>query len=316
MKSKRVNYLDHAKGILIILMVITHVYQAGYFHDLVYNFHMAAFFVISGIQFRYSKTINLPMMQVIKSRMYTMMIPFFFFEAWGSVTYLIRYGFGQNIKGFIYNTLTLHLNNGVLWFLLTLFFSELIFIALIKISKDQRIIIAVSVFALMIGIVIPPINQPLDFAGKILRALFFLTLGYYTHRLFDRKSTVMPTVCAIVLSVLTMVNGCIGFSDASPRNLPLYLLGTLCGTYSVIHIGKLPWGEWLRHIGRNSLIIYATHNTYYMLFGNGLGISDFTKTPLLLGFLVLLLVAAAEIPTVYLLTRFLPFLVGKRRVSV
>ena len=38
--------------ILIILVVIGHIWQDGYVHNFIYNFHMPAFFVISGAELR------------------------------------------------------------------------------------------------------------------------------------------------------------------------------------------------------------------------------------------------------------------------
>ena len=42
---KRLDYLDRAKGILIILVVIGHIWQSGPVFNVIYSFHMPAFFV-------------------------------------------------------------------------------------------------------------------------------------------------------------------------------------------------------------------------------------------------------------------------------
>ena len=67
--EKRIIDIDCAKGILIILMVIAHVFQYGVVHDIVYSFHMAAFFVISGILMNYSKWTaeNVKLSDIIKA---------------------------------------------------------------------------------------------------------------------------------------------------------------------------------------------------------------------------------------------------------
>ena len=46
---ERINYIDATKGILIILMIWTHIHTWGtHFFNFVFSFHMAAFFILSG----------------------------------------------------------------------------------------------------------------------------------------------------------------------------------------------------------------------------------------------------------------------------
>ena len=61
------------------------------------------------------------------------------------------------------------------------------------------------------------------------------------------------------------------------------------------------------------MVIYGTHYPYYAALGVLLGISDFSSTPLWAGLLMLAVVAILEIPTIYVINRWLPFLAGKRR---
>ena len=53
--KERLDYIDRAKGMLIILVVIGHIWQSGVVFDLIYTFHMPAFFVISGILFSHTR---------------------------------------------------------------------------------------------------------------------------------------------------------------------------------------------------------------------------------------------------------------------
>ena len=48
-QKNRLDYIDRAKGILIILVVIGHIWQSGPVFNTIYVFHMPAFFVISGL---------------------------------------------------------------------------------------------------------------------------------------------------------------------------------------------------------------------------------------------------------------------------
>lgn len=58
MAAKRLDYIDVAKGILIICVVIAHVFRGNYLHNFIHVFHVPAFFAISGFLFNYSLSIN------------------------------------------------------------------------------------------------------------------------------------------------------------------------------------------------------------------------------------------------------------------
>lgn len=311
--KQRVEYLDYAKGILVLTVIVGHVFQDTFISKFIYNFHMMAFFLISGIQFNYSTTMNKHMCEIILSRMRSMMIPFCFFEAWGCVTYIIRFGFNQNIKGFLYNTLTLNFNNGVLWFLFTLFVAELVFMALMKVSTNKATIFGIAVISLALSLVLPTNHNYLDYFVRILRALFFVICGYYSIDIVENSRNVIAVGYFALLIGLTRWNGCIGFTDVTVRNIVLFLMGSFAGTLMTIQLAKNIRSKILRYIGQNTLTIFATHNCYYMLFGDMLKVSDFRSITAEKGMLVILLVIMAEIPTVYLLNKYFPVVVGKCR---
>ena len=51
-KKSRIEYLDIARGIAIILMVIGHVIGNGWKRDLIFSFHMPLFIIVSGMFFK------------------------------------------------------------------------------------------------------------------------------------------------------------------------------------------------------------------------------------------------------------------------
>ncbi|MBF1069294.1 MAG: acyltransferase family protein, partial [Prevotellaceae bacterium] len=53
-QTKRIEALDIAKGIGIILVIIGHM-SSSYLRDWIYSFHMPLFFIISGICFKTEK---------------------------------------------------------------------------------------------------------------------------------------------------------------------------------------------------------------------------------------------------------------------
>ena len=66
--NTRISYIDNAKGILILCIILGHVYTGGGIHRLIYVFHVPAFFIISGILFNYSKTLEKPFAKCVKEK--------------------------------------------------------------------------------------------------------------------------------------------------------------------------------------------------------------------------------------------------------
>lgn len=310
--KQRIEYVDVAKGVLIILVVAAHVFQNTFFFDYTYSFHMLAFFFISGMMLNHSSAMQKPYGTVVITKIRTMLIPLCFYELLGILRDLIRFGFSQSIKSFVYNTVSLRFNNGVLWFLFALFFAELICIPLIRSLKEKRWIgLAAAVF-LLASFFLPETYYILIVLRNIMRAVFFLLMGYLLESRMDRRNIPAAVIGFTVLTLTTAFGLNTTIMSSELWKLPLFLLEAFCGTILVLQIGRIPQLRFLRIVGENSLTIYGTHSLYYVVFGDWLGV-DFTAASLWEGFLVLLLVTIAEIPTIYLINRFLPILAGKRK---
>ena len=61
-KSKRIEWIDFAKGITIILTIVGHTVGTGkngsILRGLIFSFHMPLFFILSATTYKYSLTIN------------------------------------------------------------------------------------------------------------------------------------------------------------------------------------------------------------------------------------------------------------------
>ena len=170
-----------------------------------------------------------------------------------------------------------------------------------------------SIGLLFASLVIPSSVKPLSYLCLILRTVFFLAIGFCFKDYFLKTNLWAALVSAAVVIILVFTIGAIDYPNASISKLPFFLAGSLCGTYLILQLGKIPWLHCLQIVGRETLIIYGTHSFYYVVFGRLLGISDFKTVPLLLGLADFVMVAVAELITVYLLNRFFPFAIGKSR---
>lgn len=313
---KRLEYIDKAKGILIILAVIGHIWQAGYVFDWIYAFHMPAFFCISGMLMRHIRSYEKPYPSFVLHRVYAFGIPFLFFELLGILTDIIRHGVTLNIKGYLYNTLTLHFNDPNLWFLMDLFLIELIFVAAKRFMKKDSLVVALCVLLVAISLLLPAErNEYIKTLASSFRNLIFFAGGFYGKALLEKRNTA-AAIAALLLPVLVAglfghrAGWCLSLENAA------FIVSGFAGTYAALQIGKLPLpamlGRFLAAAGRNSIIIYGTHHIIYAAVGVCLGITDFAATPLWPGLIMLLVVAVVELPVIYIINRWLPFLAGKR----
>ena len=90
-----------------------------------------------------------------------------------------------------------------------------------------------------------------------------------------------------------------------------------CGTYAALCIGQMPMRaaaeKLLAWAGKNTILIFGTHHIYYAALGVLLGVKNFAATPIGTGLVILAGVALLEVPTIYVINRWLPFLTGKVR---
>ncbi len=315
---KRLDEIDRATGVLIILTVIGHIWQAGYIHNVIYSFHMPAFFIISGMLMHHTRTYERKYTSFLFNRLYSFGLPFLFFEVLGVLTDIIRHGVTLNIKGYIFNTVTLRYNDGNMWFIVSLFLIEAIFVAAKKILKKDW---AVGIFCACI-FTLPLLlsNIALEIAylkelRRSFRYLFFFAAGFWGIDFFRKKNIVLVIVSCLIPPLTGGIWGKQASWDFS-LTTAVFVMSGLAGGYAVLQLCKWKMPDKMNRLltaaGRNSIIIYGTHHVIYVAVGVFLGITDFATTPLWAGAVMLLTVTALEFPTIYIINRWLPFLAGKR----
>lgn len=307
MQKERVEYLDIEKALLIIMMVLGHIYLEGPIRHFVYVFHMPAFLVVSGIQYRYSSALEKDFGRFLKSRIYALLIPFLFFELVGVGYHILCFGMQQNLFGYAYNTLTQNWNNGAVGFLIHLFGAEVIMHLILKRFHDPKAQTAFGVVFLLTAFLLP------EQFRSIFRIIFiysaFGILGYN----FYYKATPSPLALLLTLTIVVIVShfrvyisNCYGH----PINALIYLVGSLSGSYFILSLSMLIRKcRLLSFYGKNTITILGTHNAILFPIRRFL----FPDTSGLLGVLTFLIIMLLEIPIILFLNRFCPFLIGKKR---
>ena len=312
--KERLDYIDRAKGILIILAVIGHIWQSGYIHNVIYAFHMPAFFVISGILLSYTKSYNKSRIKFILSRVYSFGIPLLFMEGLGCVTDILRHGITLNIKGYMYHTITMHFNDPNVWFLRELFLVEVLFVIVSRIIRSDKLNIAAAISLFAVSVILPEGNRYVNIIVSVFRYYLYFTAGFYGLKILKTKNIFAFVLSAVSVFIIAAVFGKRADGYLSLKNIALLVSGFI-GTYAVIYAGQFKIPEKLSgaltKAGANTIIIYATHHLIYAAFGVLLGVTDYATTPIVKGLIILLAVVVVEVPVIYVINRWLPFLAGK-----
>ena len=310
--QKRIGYFDTAKGILILLMIIGHIWNDGLVHDLIYSFHMPAFFVISGLLFWQSAFLKKPVVVALLGKIRSLLIPYFFFEVFAILSHIAKNGMILNIKGYLFEMLSLHLFNGPLWFLVIMFLSEVLFLVLYKIfagfdGKIQYLLIAILFMILM---VLPKFQSYINISTMFM-ALFFLIIGYAISDWLYKQSAFITVMALGITMIISLVNNGIGMPDYQDGNRILFILGAITGSLFIIQISRMIQKFpviLLNFYGRNSLILLGTHYPIIVMIKNILNISEFSTAG---KYACLMFIMLIEIPIIYIINVLVPFVIGK-----
>ena len=137
--KERVRWIDIAKGLLIVFVVIGHVVaayrSAGMLNDsrwftflftFPYTFHMATFFFVSGLLNSWTGTRRLSVLRCIRKRIITYGIPYVLFSVLQCVVKVILSAYANNKIGVSDLLLIIWRPLGYLWFIYALMFMVII----------------------------------------------------------------------------------------------------------------------------------------------------------------------------------------------
>ena len=268
--EKRISYLDFAKGIAIICIVIGHSYSyhvgnGKYIIPYLYSFHVPAFFVISGIIYYQRSTVQLNVLKKGKE----LLIPYFL---WGTMYQLILcalsvYG-GANPRDQIRESLSavLQLTSGAMWFLPTMFISSVLFQLSCKI-QNKAVHILLSILAFSAGVIAPRQSILAESVWRGLSGFFFISAGYYLSTLFTHQVR-WPIWLLLLFADLILIQ-IYGTADLARRSfgfVPLYVAVSLLGSWlcvSASHylesILTTRSAASINRLGRFSIVVLCTH---------------------------------------------------------
>lgn len=275
-KAKRIEYLDIAKGIGILLVILAHI-DEGYTKIPIYAFHLPLFFVISGICFRCEGTF----WDFFKKKAKGYLVPYF---GMGLVLVLFKsFVLEQGVSAFGWNlgSLLVQIRYGTIWFLAALFFAVLLFWGICRLCRNQPgkiLLISLSLSVLGVWYEVN-IRQPLPWnvdTAVVIQG--FLGLGYYIKKknilaalleLPKYRKLEMALTFFMICMALTWLNyqvtgeavemffceyGYYGFT----------YLAACFGVGAVLLFSSMIHSRYLSYVGRCSMVFFIWHQWIFM----------------------------------------------------
>ena len=283
--TKRIAWIDMAKAIAILLMVVGHE-VGGSIYTWIFSFHMPLFFILSGYTARrvdtwygLCKTISklIKRIWILAAIMIILLAieNYLFYPA--CITDVIK----VTVMGIFWgsNGARPGLNNvGVIWFLFAYFWARIIFDMGRLIIKDDRyngVMFAILAYA---GYLISQkiwLPQALDIA---LIAAFFMWVGTIlrSYHFFSNSKTEFLTVLIALVFWLWCVQSelHIELSIRSYPNFVITVVEAIAGTLVICYLSRglmsTALTSWLVIFGRNSIILLCIHHLdfYWVFWGD------------------------------------------------
>lgn len=316
--NKRVNYIDLIKGLTIWAVVWFHTAHPEWLTAALVN---SVFFFLSGFFFK-RKSFNIFLYERVKS----ILIPFSFF-------YMISYPYrifeyfwdNRTLDGFNWMCLFDVFNfqpqtdylfiNVPLWFLLCLFFVQILYYFVSYL--DKRIIFVISLLCLGLKEVFMSIPSCF-MVNAAFYSLGFFALGNLLGKPWIEKlkdihfRKVSLVISALLFAALFIpIDGLSGWWYETAYHIKLFMVFFILMSVASWFNGKM---KLIRFFGENSLIILGLHIIPLIVL---IRITNaiFQECTPFMGFIQSVVVMAIMYGVILFCNRYIPLLVGKKRVE-
>jgi acyltransferase len=329
--NKRIEWIDTAKGIGILLVVMGHNTLPKGLEVWIFSFHMPLFFFLSGYVFNPSK--YRAFSELLNKKAASLLIPYFFFSF---ISFLYWLLFRNNIGDSSFNEPLKPLfgifysvgadpwmiHNPPLWFLTCLFIVEILFFYILKnVQKPLQILLILFAFSIIgyLESLFIPFRLPWS-TDVALTAVVFFGLGYL-FKLYNYETKLQAKLTIIIIALVTSISisliteDKVDMNNVQYGNYALFYIAALCGLTMVIFLSKiLSKSKTLDYIGRNSLIIFAFHLPIKPFVVKPLEILNlYQEKSIYISLVVSFIQVFLLIPLCYFINKHFPFILGKRQ---
>jgi len=281
--NNRIKYIDIARGISIILMIIGHVINHGWKRNIIYSFHMPLFVIVSGYFFKENQSFK----TFLKKNLVKLELPCILSLVVANI--IIMFQHNMSFIDSITNTLKILLFSysfqgqflknisvpsiGALWFIQTLLCSRFIFFMLLKIKKlkENSALLGIASFIItafgcFLGI--KAIWLPFSFDVSLV-FIIFMYVGYMLNKYNLLDKILDNTGLILLICIVWLVGTKFCNIELAIRHYPLGILSFITAILGTIFIFKIAdiidkklkiIGNILAWYGKNSMYILCFHH--------------------------------------------------------
>lgn len=332
MEYKRIQFIDIAKGITILIIALTHTYgnSGGFAIEVFSIFKVPTFFLLSGLFFKTYDSYKV----FAKKKINQLVVPLIFAFLIFSLPWTLFMEWYFDDSTFLRDVFLVHgtnkLNFGLApgaWFVLCLLIIQILYYIVHVISRENSGIISVVVISAgLLGYIINVYDISLPFwIDTAITSLPFFTLGVFLGRHGDIMRPNMTlkqwklfliSFLILLLSIYKLGDGII-FYAINRYNVSILLLfgGGVAGAFAILLLSKMI-GEFspLSFVGRYSLIVLLTHQMYLFLLRNLAYQMQLPQDSNLLSALLFVVVILLEIPTIFFCKKYMSWAFGLREL--
>lgn len=270
--NRRIVWIDTAKGLLILFVILGHAHVHTYVDVAINTFHMCGFFLLSGYTFRANQDFK----RFLGKQVRGLLLPYAIFSAVflaveAAKAYLLHIGSFNLYSGIISFFLPVSGRQSTsvytMWFFPCLFMVKMVAYGLARAWHYKRCVALVCCAALMGACVLFNVYSGVISVISILpiATLFFVCgLGFKEiERRFSTRTWVISSCLVYVVSVTFNVLLKGTSFDLSSMTLgiwPLYILSSLSGTIALLFLARrLASIKLLYQIGIDSRYYYGLH---------------------------------------------------------
>ena len=272
MEKARLTWIDNAKGIGIILVVLGHTYGIPWqLHHIIYSFHMPLFFLLSGYTFSCDRAREAGVSATVRKLARAYLVPYFILAGLnfcGNLVYELYCGSFSPMQQlryiagilYCYANMTWMPMCSPIWFLPSVFLTKIIYTALfLRLSRKQQHI-AAAIFALLAygRSVLPIPRLPWNFLPSLF-GIFFFHVGTLLRqkellvRIRGTRKWLLAIFGAALLCLPLAANNPVGMNENTYGNVAVFLMTSLL--YSVLIMAISPGRKGLlTWFGENSII--------------------------------------------------------------
>ncbi|MGM9919108.1 MAG: acyltransferase family protein [Lactimicrobium massiliense] len=270
---KRIEWIDFAKGICILLMIFGHTYSFGTpVRNFIFSFHMPLFLILSGYTFHYEKLSCRSFFQKERKDFLQLIVPVIIVHL-----LIILHGIlVDHYNGIIHDELYAlayasgytpdRPSLGACWFLVSLFWARLIIRLFNQVVDPDRTVYLCTlcgIFAVFWG----PRKQLLQNFDVTMMTIFFMAAGslWKSHHELIRKHQIPVFLASTFVWQLCLSRGI--FIEMATRSYPygaLCILEAVCGTFAICCIcDALRTSKKIRKpflwLGKHTLLLLCIH---------------------------------------------------------